>query len=83
MPALWYSVDEKICRLERRQEQMSNLIMNRRRAHDGVNITSLTDAIRNLQGKQNLIASSLSDMKKVIGIIFNTIHGKIQLPIKC
>lgn len=66
------SMTKRMNRMERRLEQISDLVINR----DGnVNSTSVNQAISNLQNNQKVIMESITHIKKIMMQLYETVHG--------
>lgn len=65
----------RTARLERRLEQLSNVVMNNNRQQaESVNITAIQNDIRDLKEKQNSIIESVEDLKKLMIAMYKSIR---------
>lgn len=67
------SLTLRMGRVERRLEQMSNLVINR---GGNVNLTDVHEAIDNIQRNQNSMKESIAQIKKIMTQLYKTIHGE-------
>lgn len=65
--------NERIESLERRLEQLSNIVMNRQPT-ESVNVTAIETEMREVKEKQASMAEAIDDIKKLVFALYQNIH---------